>query len=161
MLHCLEVLVTLRGYFQISLLIIWKYWSLRCTSSKYQAPLFGSMVCLTAILPNNHPSRLGVWSAQQQFFQIITSRVWKYGLPNSNSSKYSPHVFGSMVCLTAILPCGGLCRANEALIISPGRPFNICALLAAAPQKGRKQSGGGLWAYGISDPRLIYKTRSL
>ena len=57
--------------------------------------------------------------------------------------------FGRMGLAKAILPSGVLCRANEAFVIAPGRPFNICALLTAVPRKGRGKSSEILWAYGI------------
>ena len=40
-----------------------------------------------------------------------------------------------------------------------GRPFRICALLAAAPSKGRQRSSGDLWASGIRAQRLANKIR--
>ena len=54
-----------------------------------------------------------------------------------------------MKCPTAILPSGGLLRVNEAFVIDPGRPINICALLTAVPRKGRGKSSDDLWACGI------------
>ena len=160
--YYLEVLVTQRRYFQMSLLIIWKYWSHRGASSKCHSLLFGSIGHSDALPPNIKLHFLEVWCAQQQFFQIFISLVWRFDSRNGCSSKYSPNVFGSVVCAKTILPNNHLsrlevwsaqrlffqvegCRANEAFVIVPGRPFNICALLAAAPQKGRGKSSGDLW----------------
>ena len=39
-------------------------------------------------------------------------------------------------------------------------PVNTCALLAAAPSKGRTQSSGDLWAYGIRATQLAYGIRA-
>ena len=84
----LEVLVTQMRYFQMTLLIIWKYWSHRGATSKCHSLLFGSIGHSDALLPNIKLHCLEVWSAQRLFFQIITSRVWKYEVPNCHSSKW-------------------------------------------------------------------------
>ena len=85
---CLEVLVTQRHFFQISSLFVWKYWSLRGTSSKYQASLFGSTGHSEVLLPNLKPLCLEVLVTQRRFFQISRLGSWKNRLSRGASSKY-------------------------------------------------------------------------
>ena len=85
--YYLEVLVTQMHFLQISSSIFWKYGVPNSSSSKYSSLSFGGLIRAMAVLPNIHPMCLEVWCVQRQFFQIITSRVWKYGLPDGCSSK--------------------------------------------------------------------------